>query len=226
MHLLSKFLVGAALYLSSQALVAQTLYAGYLNTIQNTLQYDGKHFTGTLSPLVNCINLKSALDMQPLPAAIDSLIQGLSDGSIEIVIGLVADDARDAVATASKPILRLPAMLISREAFDPKQLSDVLVSTARGSAYAHALKRADAIIQYADSYNGALEQFFNGDVEAAVIPKASMSMSADMIDDNLFVAPFSEDRIVYYVSNRSPQADAYLEAIGNGINNCMVQTKR
>jgi len=53
-----------------------------------------------------------------------------------------------------------------------------------------------------------------------------MSMSADMIDDNLFVAPFSEDRIVYYVSNRSPQADAYLEAIGNGINNCMVQTKR
>lgn len=225
MNLKLKLLISTLLLATSQWSLATPLYAGYINTISNTLQYDGNNFTGTLAPLVNCINLKSALAIQPLPASIDSLLDGLNDGSIEIAMALVADNDRDNIAKATAPILTLPSVLVSRDPFDPEQLSEVMVSTARGSAYAHSLIKANANIQYADNYNGALNQFLNGDVEATVVPKATLSLSPEWFDDSIFVAPFSEDRIVYYVSNRSPQQDKYLTAITHGINNCVVHNK-
>ena len=225
MKLFLKMLISALLLASSQWGLAAPLYAGYINNISNTLQYDGEHFTGTLAPLVNCINLKSALTIQPLPASIGSLLEGLNDGSIEIAMALVADSDRDNIAMATAPILTIPSVLVSRDPFDPEQLSEVMVSTARGSAYAHNLKRANANIQYADTYNDALNLFLNGDVEATVVPKATLSLSPEWFDDSIFVVPFSEDRIVYYVSNRSPQQDQYLTAITHGIDNCVVHNK-
>ena len=225
MNLTLKLLVSALLLTMSQWSLAAPLYAGYINTIPNTLQYSGTHFTGTLAPLVNCINLKSALDIQPLPASIGSIIQGLNDGSIEIGMALVADRDRDNIATASRHILAIPSVLVSRDVFDPEQLADVMVSTARGSAYAHGLKKANANIQYSENYIEALNRFLSGDVEAAVVPKATLSLAPEQFDDTIFVAPFSEDRIVYYVSNLSPQHDAYVTAIAYGIDNCVVQNK-
>ncbi len=218
---ISRFYISTLLVLTSSFCAADPIVTAYLNSIQSSLQYNGTHFTGTLGPLVNCINSKAELDVVPIPADIDAILEGLSSGNFTLAVGLVEDKNRSHFAAASLPILSLPSVLLSRDAYDPASLSDVRVMTASGSGYKDALSAADAIIEYADSYTDALMRFSQGEVDAIVIPTSLVTQHADLIDADVFQQTFSSDNIVYYVSNTATHQADILAAIEQGMSYCI-----
>lgn len=214
---------GAMLMLSASLSAAEPITAAYLDTIQASLQHNDLTFTGTLGPLVNCINVAGGLELELIPAGISDILTGLNDGSFSMAIGLVKDEKRVEYATASRPLVVIPSVFLSRAVYDTQLLSDVIVLTAQGSGYSRSLNEAGAIIEYAKSYQDALLRFSRGDGDAVVVPKATITLYPEMVGDELFQVSYSSDDIVYYVSNVEPNRDALLAAIDSGMNHCVTQ---
>lgn len=211
------------LMLGATSLQAEQYNAVYIDGIPNTLKYQDKRFSGSMGSIIKCIDNNAKIDVQYQANNISNALDGLANGNIDFVVAIIKADERDQYALSSHPILNLDAILLSKKSLKTDELSGEIVALARGSSYAEKLTMQGARIKYTDSYMGALQMLIDGHASSTVVPRALLAGNDISEADQFYDIIYTQDQIVFYVSNKAPNQDLLLTSLNTGINNCRIK---
>jgi len=207
--------------LLSNVLLSANLYkASYIDGMPNTLTFNNDRFTGAMGGYLNCVLQNSELETVHQPAQINDLLDQLALGEIDFATAIVQTAERDQYAIASDPLLNLDAMLLSNRSLKVEQVAGEVVAVARGSSYSRKLIDMGARVKYSESYLDAINMLIDEQVTAAVIPRALITTNDISEVETLFSTKFARDKIVFYISKRTNDADNLVSALNKGINFC------
>lgn len=206
----------------STNLPAQKYKAYYPDGLGGTLYHDGSQYKGHPNAKnIQCVFEHTSFDIKHEPLTLARSNYSLSNVNADLFVALIRTEGRDAIATASLPLMEVPIVLVSKTKIKSlKEIGNRPLSTARGSNVHSMLEEMGYQVDPVRSYIVGLQKVQGGRAFATVLPSLVIDVVPKEILKDTHQITLSVDNLVIYVSNDHPEHIKLLHEINHAIVDC------